>query len=64
VLTRDPERKRRLYELHFEQPMVLQAPLVITFCADWYRPGYGCATEARTTTSTTCLGITSPPLMR
>jgi len=37
VLTRDPERKRRLYELHFEQDMVLEAPLVITFCADWYR---------------------------
>jgi nitroreductase len=37
VLTRDPERKRKLYEPHFEQPMVLQAPLVITFCADWYR---------------------------
>jgi len=37
VLTRDPERKNRLYELHFEQPMVLQAPLVITFCADWFR---------------------------
>jgi len=37
VLTRDPERKRRLYELHFEQEMVLEAPLVVTFCADWYR---------------------------
>lgn len=37
VLTRDPERKRRLYELHFEQPMVLEAPLVVTFCADWFR---------------------------
>ncbi|HTN50559.1 MAG TPA: nitroreductase family protein [Burkholderiaceae bacterium] len=37
VLTRDPERKRRLYELHLEQPMVLEAPLVVTFCADWYR---------------------------
>jgi nitroreductase len=37
ILTRDPERKRRLYELHFEQPMVLQAPLVVTFCADWFR---------------------------
>ena len=37
VLTRDPERKRRLYELHFEQPMVLEAPLVATFCADWFR---------------------------
>jgi len=37
VVTRDPERKRRLYELHFEQEMVLEAPLVLTFCADWYR---------------------------
>lgn len=37
VLTQDPKRKRKLYELHFEQPMVLQAPLVITFCADWFR---------------------------
>ncbi len=35
--TRDPERKRRLYELHFEQDMVLQAPLVLTFCADTWR---------------------------
>jgi nitroreductase len=37
VLTRDAERKRRLYELHLQQPMVLQAPLVMTFCADWHR---------------------------
>jgi nitroreductase len=37
ILTRDPERKVRLCELHFGQPMVLQAPLVITFCADWFR---------------------------
>jgi nitroreductase len=37
VLTRDEERKRRLYTLHFEQDMVIQAPLLITFCADWYR---------------------------
>ena len=37
VLTRDPDRKRRLYELHFEQDMVLQAPLVMTFCADMFR---------------------------
>jgi nitroreductase len=26
ILTRDPERKRRLYTLHFEQDMVLEAP--------------------------------------
>lgn len=37
VLTREAARKRRLYELHFEQEMVLQAPLVMTFCADWFR---------------------------
>lgn len=37
ILTRDPERKRRLYEFHFEQEMVLEAPLAITFCADWFR---------------------------
>jgi nitroreductase len=37
IKTADPARKRRLYELHFEQPMVLQAPLVLTFCADSHR---------------------------
>lgn len=37
VLTKDPERKRRLFELHSQQEMVLQAPLVMTFCADWWR---------------------------
>jgi len=37
VRTTDVERKRRLYELHGEQPMVLQAPLVLTFCADTHR---------------------------
>lgn len=37
VLSRDPERRRRLYELHSEQEMVLDVPLVITFCADWWQ---------------------------
>lgn len=37
ILTRDDERKQRLFDLHFKQTMVLQAPLVITFCADWHR---------------------------
>ena len=37
IKTSDVERKQRLYELHFEQPMVLQAPLVLTFCADSHR---------------------------
>jgi nitroreductase len=37
IRTRDAERRKRLYELHGEQPMVLQAPLVLTFCADTFR---------------------------
>lgn len=37
VLTREPARKQRLYELHGQQEFVLQAPLVLTFCADWFR---------------------------
>jgi nitroreductase len=37
VTTFDAERKARLYELHGEQPMVLQAPCVLTFCADSFR---------------------------
>ena len=37
ILTRDAKRREKLYELHFEQEMILQAPLVITFCADTLR---------------------------
>lgn len=37
ILTRDAERRAALCKMHFDQPMVLEAPLVITFCADWFR---------------------------
>ena len=37
VKTQDPARKARLHELHGRQPMVQQAPLVLTFCADSFR---------------------------
>lgn len=37
VKTADPARKAALCELHFNQPMVLQAPLLLTFCADTFR---------------------------
>jgi nitroreductase len=37
IKTQDPARKAKLYELHGNQPMVLQAPLVLTFCADTFR---------------------------
>ncbi len=37
VKTVDPARKAHLHTLHLQQPMVLQAPLVLTFCADSHR---------------------------
>jgi hypothetical protein len=37
VLTKDQERKKRLFELHYKQQMILQAPVVITFCSDFNR---------------------------
>jgi len=37
IKTQDVARKARLCELHGNQPMVLQAPLVLTFCADTFR---------------------------
>lgn len=37
VKTQEAARKAHLCELHGGQPMVLQAPLVLTFCADSFR---------------------------
>jgi len=37
VVTRDPERKQILAPLHFNQKQVIQAPVVLTFCADFNR---------------------------
>lgn len=37
VVTRDGELRRQLWEAHFRQEMVLQAPLHLTFCADFNR---------------------------
>jgi nitroreductase len=37
VVTRDMELRRQLWECHFRQDMVLQAPVHITFCADFNR---------------------------
>jgi nitroreductase len=37
VKTQDAARKEVLFELHGGQPMVRQAPLVLTFCADSFR---------------------------
>ncbi len=37
IITRDLELRRQLYEPHMEQSMVLDAPLLVTFCADFNR---------------------------
>lgn len=37
VITRNNENKRKLSPVHFHQPMVESAPVVLTFCADFRR---------------------------
>ncbi len=37
VVTRSDEQKRKLAPAHFHQPMVTQAPVLLTFCADYRR---------------------------
>ena len=37
IVTRSPEQKERLAPAHFNQPMVTQAPVVLTICADFNR---------------------------
>ena len=37
VITREAEGKKALAPCHFNQPMVVNAPLVLTFCADFNR---------------------------
>jgi nitroreductase len=37
VVTKDSEIKNKLWEAHFKQEMVKQAPVVLTFCADFNR---------------------------
>ncbi len=42
VVTRDQEMKQRLAPCHFNQPMVTQAPVVLTICADFNRTTQWC----------------------
>jgi len=42
IVTRDEERKKKLWEFHFKQNMVLQAPVLLTFCADFHRFNQWC----------------------
>lgn len=37
IVTREEARRRELWRLHFEQDMIVEAPLLLTFCADWRR---------------------------
>jgi len=37
IITRDEEKKRELAPLHFNQKMIKEAPLVLTYCADFNR---------------------------
>ncbi len=37
IITRDPGKKQELAPLHFNQSMVTEAPVVLTFCADFNR---------------------------
>ena len=42
VVTRSSEMKQRLAPAHFNQPMVTQAPVVLTICADFHRTTRWC----------------------
>jgi nitroreductase len=37
IVTRDQEMKNKLFPLHFNQKMITDAPVVLTFCADFNR---------------------------
>jgi len=37
IITRDSNRKKELAPLHFNQKMITEAPVVLTFCADFNR---------------------------
>ena len=37
IVTKDTANKQRLYQAHRQQSMILEAPVVLTFCADVFR---------------------------
>jgi nitroreductase len=43
IITRDTERKNALAPLHFNQKMITEAPVVLTFCADFNRFNKWCS---------------------
>ncbi|MEZ5063992.1 MAG: nitroreductase family protein [bacterium] len=42
IVTRDEARRRELWKLHWEQDMILEAPVLLTFVADWNRMNRWC----------------------
>ncbi len=42
IVTKDEENKKKLSPLHFNQPMINDAPVVLTFCADFNRFNIWC----------------------
>ncbi|MFG0251876.1 MAG: nitroreductase family protein [Phycisphaerales bacterium JB038] len=42
IVTKDAERRAALWELHYEQDMIKQAPVLLTFCVDWNRMVHWC----------------------
>ena len=43
IVTRDMEMKKKLAPLHFNQRMITEAPVVLTFCADFNRTVKWCS---------------------
>jgi nitroreductase len=43
IITRDENKKKELSPLHFNQKMVMEAPVLLTFCADFNRFNRWCA---------------------
>jgi nitroreductase len=42
IVTTDPEKRAALHKMHFSQQMVLEAPMLLTFCADFNRFNIWC----------------------
>lgn len=42
IVTRDRAMKEKLSLAHFNQPMVMNAPVMLTFCADFHRTSVWC----------------------
>ncbi|MEM7246520.1 MAG: nitroreductase family protein [Acidobacteriota bacterium] len=45
IVTKDEQRRAELFELHYRQEMILQAPVLLTFVADWNRMKRWCLLE-------------------